>query len=67
MKKVDIYDFFKLYDYGVQVSAEMKNDYTQSEVKVYRGAEVMTNGTNTIEHGCQTVEKFDFKLRVEEI
>ena len=48
MKKVDIYDFFKLYDYGVQVSAEMKNDYTQSEVKVYRGAEVMTNGTNTI-------------------
>jgi hypothetical protein len=29
MNKVDIYDFFKLYDIGVQVSAEMASNYSQ--------------------------------------
>lgn len=65
MKKVDIYDFFKLYDIGVQASAEMKTEYTQIEHKVYRNAEIMTKGINTIEHSCQTVGKFDFKPKVD--
>lgn len=29
MKKVDIYDFFKLYDIGVQVSADVRSEYSQ--------------------------------------
>lgn len=61
MNKVDIYDFFKLYDIGVQVSAETTNDYTQVDPKVYKNAEIMTRKINIIEHSCQTVGKMDFQ------
>ncbi len=30
MKTVDIYDFFKLYDVGVQATVDMKNEASQS-------------------------------------
>jgi hypothetical protein len=48
MNKVDIFDFFKLYDIGVQVSAEMTNDSTQVDHKIYKNAEIMTRKINNI-------------------
>ena len=59
MKKVDIYDFFKLYDFGVQVSAEKTSNYSQVEPTVYKNVEVMTRKFKTIEHSCQTVGKIE--------
>lgn len=59
MNKVDIYDFFKLYDVGVQASAEKTSNYSQVEPKVFKNVEVMTRKLKTIEHSCQTVGKID--------
>lgn len=59
MQKVDIYDFFKLYDVGVQATVEIRHGFTQCEVKSFKSAEVMTKNINTVENGCQTLSKQD--------
>ena len=55
MKRVDIYDFFKLYDVGVQATPSISSSSAQCDQKVYRHVEIMTKNISTIEHGCQTV------------
>lgn len=55
MKKVDIYDFFKLFDVGVQATPAISSSAAQCDHKVYRHVEIMTKNISTIEHGCQTV------------
>lgn len=59
MQKVNIYDFFKLYDVGVQATVDIRHDFTQCEVKSFRSAEVMTKNINTVDNGCQTLTKQD--------
>lgn len=55
MKRIDIYDFFKLYDVAVQAVPATASDFAQCDKKAFRHAEVMTKNISTIEHGCQTV------------
>ena len=38
MKQVDIYDFFKLYDIGVQATPEIKSQGCQMTEKNYKDA-----------------------------
>ena len=59
MNKVDIYDFFKLYDIGIQATVNMNTTACQSTINSYENMEVMTRGPNTRENGCQTTAKFE--------
>ena len=54
MNKIDIYDLFKLYDYGVQVSPAICNSYAQSEPKIMKHVEVLTRKLSSIEQASQT-------------
>ena len=57
MEKVDIFDFFKPYDVGIQATVEMTNDSCQGEVKTYKSTEMMTRAAHMVEHGCQTASR----------
>lgn len=61
MNKVDIYDFFKLYDIGVQATVSVTTNSCQSQIKTFKNMEVMVRGPNLKENGCQTVGKFEFE------
>jgi hypothetical protein len=38
MKKVDIYDFFKLYDVGVQAVPSISTNFAQCDKKIFKNA-----------------------------
>lgn len=66
MNKVNIYDFFKLYDVAVQVSPQIANNFAQCDKKVYKNADVMTRNISSMEHGCQTMNlKRDSKASID--
>lgn len=59
MKTVNIYDYFKLFDVGVQATPLTAQKATQNEHKALKDAEVMTHVVRTVEHECQTATRND--------
>jgi len=49
MNKVNIYDYFKLFDVAVQATVNINSTFAQCDHKVYQNAEVMTKNTSTQE------------------
>lgn len=54
MKKVNIYDFFKLYDVGCQASPSTSSQAVQFDKIPFKNAEVMTKNIYTTDNFCQT-------------
>lgn len=55
MKTVNIYDFFKLYDVGVQASPAVASLAVQLDRPTLKNAEVMTKNNYTADNYCQTL------------
>jgi hypothetical protein len=60
MKKVNIYDFFKLYDVGVQVAPLVASFAVQLDKPFIKNVEVMTKNIYTADNSCQTLPQQDF-------
>lgn len=54
IRNVNIYDFFKLFDVGVQVNPEFAAIGCQSEQLTVMSTETMTKVCYTVDHSCQT-------------
>ena len=65
MKKVNIYDFFKLYDVSVQTTVSTNSLACQSELVAMKNAEIMTKAVSTTDYGCQTVARHESKPNIE--
>ena len=66
IKNVNIYDYFKLFDYGVQFCPETQSLACQSEELVKKDVEVMALTVKTVDNYCQTVKRVDAKANIEE-
>ena len=55
MKKVNIYDFFKLYDVGVQATPSVFSQAVQLDKLLLKNVEVMTKNIYTADNFCQTL------------
>ena len=64
IKNVNIYDYFKLYDYGVQFSPQTQNLACQSEELVQKDVEVMAMTVKKVDNYCQTVRKIETKTNI---
>ena len=62
VRNVNIYDFFKLYDMGVQVSPNITATACQSEQLAHKHADTMTKMCVTVDHSCQTASNKDDNL-----
>ena len=57
MRNVNIYDYFKLFDVGVQFTPPTQSLACQSEEIPRQNAEVMTKMVKLMDNGCQTATR----------